>query len=375
MPDVVVLQRVVPHYRLPLWRGLHEQHGWHVVCAANPPGDTHLHLENSDAPFIHRYPFGSVSLLGRSIVVPPLGRILKDLRPRVIVAEFSLAMLSTWELALRRLILGQPRVAFHTHGFNMERGFRTWTDRLMQLIRIPLYRASDHVLCYSDEGRDFVIKYLPAGKVTTVENTIDTTNMRALRGQQPREEPRGSPRLLSIGRLTADKDFPRLVRVFRSLVKDLPDAKLVIIGEGPERARIEQAASDLLNTRIFLPGAIYDDETNAAYFNWADLVVFAGAVGLSVNHALAYGVPVIAYARMEDGPAHHPEIAYVVDGVTGVVVKKYTELALREALIHAVVGGMSPRERYGPNINDFVAQNLNMSNVICNFHRAFSAIL
>lgn len=43
----------------------------------------------------------------------------------------------------------------------------------------------------------------------------------------------------------------------------------------------------------------------------------AGATGLSVNHALAYGLPVVAFPRGPQGPCHCPVVDYVCQGHAG----------------------------------------------------------
>ncbi len=124
-----------------------------------------------------------------------------------------------------------------------------------------------------------------------------------------------------------------------------------------------EAGSDL-GTSIHMLGAEYDETKLAAQYLCADAAVFSGAVGLSVNHALAYGVPVIAYDRTPLGPSHHPEITYVVDGVTGVRVPTYSDEAMVQSLRGFFKEHQDPKADFAERIRLHVAENLSLDGMI-----------
>jgi hypothetical protein len=101
----------------------------------------------------------------------------------------------------------------------------------------------------------------------------------------------------------------------------------------------------------------------------ADFSVLSGAAGLGVNHALCYGVPVVAYARTEQGPHHHPEIAYVIDGKTGMQVPRYTDEAMLQALRDFLSAHPRPREAFAASISRYVADHLSLDSMIREFAR------
>jgi glycosyltransferase involved in cell wall biosynthesis len=116
-----------------------------------------------------------------------------------------------------------------------------------------------------------------------------------------------------------------------------------------------------------MPGAEYDEARIAAYYASADLSVLTGAAGLGVNHALCYGVPIVAYARTEHGPHHHPEIAYVNDGVTGVQVPRYTDEAMLQALREFLAAYPRPRAAFTASIGRYVAEHLSLDSMVHEF--------
>jgi len=257
---------------------------------------------------------------------------------------------------------------FWSHGWNMERGFASPKDLAAQAARLVPFLLADGHVCYSEEGARYLERFLPRGRVFVARNTIDVKGIRERTASvAPATLPGRGPHLLSTGRLTPDKQFDRLVRIVRRLREKLSGLTLTVIGDGPARAEAEREAGSALGSSIFLVGAVYDEERLAGYFKAADLFVYAGAVGLAVNHALAYGLPVVAFDRLRDGPRHHPEIAYVVDDVTGWRVRPATEEAMAALIAEKLSLSPLPRERLAGRLEAYVVANLRIERTVEDF--------
>lgn len=115
---------------------------------------------------------------------------------------------------------------------------------------------------------------------------------------------------LSLGRLVPYKRVDLLIEAFRKM----PDRILHVIGEGPERARLERG----LPANVRLLGRVSEAELSSALES-ARALVFAAEedFGIALVEAQAAGTPVIAYAK---GGACET----VVHGVTGVLFDKQT---------------------------------------------------
>jgi glycosyltransferase involved in cell wall biosynthesis len=279
-------------------------------------------------------------------------------------------MSSTYELAARRRLMGGPVTLFWSHGYNMDRGLGSLRQSLIQWPRSMLAALADGHICYSEEGRDYLSSYMSNERLFVARNTIDVASVQTMARHSVATKAPGRPHILTIGRLTLDKDFPRLIRVFHQLREDFPNAGLTIIGDGVDFERTRAAAGSSLDDSIIMTGAIYEEEELAPYLLSADAVVFTGAVGLSVNHALAYGVPVIAFDRTPTGPHHHPEIAYVVDGVTGNRVPQNTDEALATTLRDFFTRHADPKAAFRDSIEDYVARNLTIDTYVEDFGEA-----
>jgi glycosyltransferase involved in cell wall biosynthesis len=136
--------------------------------------------------------------------------------------------------------------------------------------------------------------------------------------------------VLAVGRLDQSKDFPMLVRAFRH-VRDCRPSRLVILGDGPDRERIERAVRDLgLSNDVDLPGF----EQNPYRFMHR-AAVFASSsqwegFGVVLVEALATGAPVVATDCMY-GPAE-----ILCNGKFGTLVPVGDHKAMAQALCKAL---------------------------------------
>ncbi len=102
------------------------------------------------------------------------------------------------------------------------------------------------------------------------------------------------PVMVAVGRLTKQKDFPTLLQAFAQVRQQRP-ARLMILGEGGDRAALEQQIHDLgLTAAVALPGFV---DNPFAYIAHADLFVLSSLYeGLPtvLIEAMAVGTPVVA---------------------------------------------------------------------------------
>jgi glycosyltransferase involved in cell wall biosynthesis len=112
---------------------------------------------------------------------------------------------------------------------------------------------------------------------------------------QPPVQPVSAPVVLNVGSLVAVKDQARLLRVFCEVVAEVPDAELIIAGEGPLRAELEALAD---GRRVRFMGAIDHGDLAAIYGRAAVLAQTSRheAQGLAVLEAGACGVPAVGTA-------------------------------------------------------------------------------
>lgn len=139
--------------------------------------------------------------------------------------------------------------------------------------------------------------------------------------------PKLVPTAISVARLSKEKDFPTLIEAVRQVLPHVPDFRLQIVGDGPERATIEKKISELnLGNHIDLLGERHDVAqllTQAGFFVSATRTE---GVSLTLLEAMAVGLPIVTTTV-----GGNPEV--VVDGRTGRLVPDGDPLALARAII------------------------------------------
>jgi glycosyltransferase involved in cell wall biosynthesis len=189
---------------------------------------------------------------------------------------------------------------------------------------------SDALILYSKDCRSF-IKPACQAKAFVANNTLNTEDFPRI--EDTKEEIKrqfGIPFkkvVLFVGRMGAGKGRKRvdhLIDIFKDL--DRQDIGLVIVGSGLSdelRARMNPR-----NT-LYL-GEVHDDRDLGIgkLFTMADVCAIPGHVGLGLNQAFHWGLPVIT-----EECEHPPEIAYLKPGRNGFMVPHNDVASLRERIL------------------------------------------
>ena len=213
-------------------------------------------------------------------------------------------------------------------------------DRLMPRIVRAVYPRADYVVGVSEGVVDDLARFtsLPAEKLKVVFNPIVTPDLKE-RAKEPVEHPwfsDGSKVFIAVGRLRPQKDFRTLLQAF-SRVRATRPARLLILGEGPERSELEDLVRELdIADDVSLPGSV---ENPYAYLSRAVAFVLSSrweGLPTVLIEALACGLPVIA----TDCPSGPKEI--LAGGRYGKLVRVNAVEDLAAAM-EAALDGRLPR--------------------------------
>jgi glycosyltransferase involved in cell wall biosynthesis len=204
-------------------------------------------------------------------------------------------------LLAKVLLRGRCRVIaeFHNAVIYPTPGF----GRVMAASIRQLYRTADEFLAVSDAlGAEVAEFFRLRRPVHTVYNPFQPATIRALAAQAPDITLPDGPFIVACGRLVKAKGFDDVISAVGAL-RPHRRLKLVIVGEGPERAALEARAREHgLADDIVLPGYL---ENPFAVFARASAFVLSSRYGEAFSRvlveAMACGVPVIS-SRCRWGP-------------------------------------------------------------------------
>jgi glycosyltransferase involved in cell wall biosynthesis len=176
----------------------------------------------------------------------------------------------------------------------------------------------------------------------------------------------GRPLLLSIGRLVGYKGYRYLVRAMKDM-----DAHLLLIGEGPERSKLEaEARSSGVSERVHLLGWV---EQTTPYYQACDIFVLPSvgrneAFGIVQLEAMACGKPVVN-TQLRSG------VPFVsVNGFTGVTVPPADSRALARA-INVLLDDPERRMAYGAAAQARVEREFNLDKMVSETLRVYQQVL
>lgn len=156
-------------------------------------------------------------------------------------------------------------------------GVRAWSRFISQF---------DAMLSYSQRGADeYAALGFPREKIFVAHNSVAPKPATI---PDLRSSTFDTPSIIFVGRLQSRKRVDWLLRCCAEM-----DSKprLVIVGDGPEREKLEAVAKEVYPAAEFA-GAKHGAELTP-YFAQADLFVLPGTGGLAVQEAMAHGLPVI----------------------------------------------------------------------------------
>ena len=165
----------------------------------------------------------------------------------------------------------------------------------------------------SQAGEARALGLAPAGRTRTIVNGIDAARVRAIAARAPvsRATLGLRPEALVLGtvaRFDPVKRLEVLVRALPLLATGVPQAQLLIVGDGPERDTLRALARTLAPDRVVFAGAIPDA---ARVLPVVDLYVTASrreGLPLAVLEAMACGLPVLATEAPGHVDAVEPEV-------------------------------------------------------------------
>jgi glycosyltransferase involved in cell wall biosynthesis len=199
------------------------------------------------------------STLAKALAFPRLRARLE----RLVAAEDLAAVVSFMERANLLNLLGPQRVVRIvsvrkqiTMALAAKPGLKRWL--VVRAYPLLLRRAAAVVFNARGSAADFTRRFtVDPKRVAVIHNAVDPGIVAQARAAPagPGADWLGPQTVVSAGRLVADKGQVPLLRAFARVAAQVPDARLIVLGEGPLRPRLTALAAELgLADRVALPG-------------------------------------------------------------------------------------------------------------------------
>lgn len=316
---VLIIHGQMKPYRLPFFDKLHaalREDGITLrVGYSDPPPENRARRDNCDLPTEYGVKVKAYRGLRNKVVWQPLlGEVAAaDL---VVVEQANKYIMN--HLLLACSSMGVKQIAFWGLGQNRQAGQLVISERY----RKKTLNRPDWWFAYTRGTAEYLARQgVPGEKITTVQNSVDTRELREQVAAIPQSVIQAEGGMLGIvpgasvgvfcGMLDPVKAVPFLIESAKLVKERVPEFHLIIAGGGPDAALVEDAAS-ASGGWIHAVGPKFGAE-KALILKLADVFMLPGRVGLAILDAFAAGLPLLT----TDISIHGPEAEYLEEGVNG----------------------------------------------------------
>ncbi len=322
MKNIIIVQRIVPHYRIPFYNGLYEyllekNIKLTVIYGQEKPGTVPKSVF-VDEPWAVHIENKYYALIGKELVWQPCLKLLKQ--ADLIIFEQANRLLINY-LLLSRLFTGNAKLAFWGHGKNFQ---STHSTGILEKWKKTFNNAVDWWFTYTPLSTELIeLSGFPIEKITTVFNSIDDSALRLEKEKTSSLDIDKMKQALNIdsdnmaiycGGMYTEKRLAFLLEACDAIKKEVPNFHILFIGSGPDQYLVEAAAKN--NAWIHYLGHITGSQ-RVPYFLASKVLLMPGLVGLVLLDSFLLETPLIT----TNVQLHSPEIAYLHHDVNGLMIE------------------------------------------------------
>jgi len=215
---------------------------------------------------------------------------------------------------------------------------------------------ADRITCDGENTREEMVRLrADAGKIRLIYHGVDTQKFNPKQREQSLKEDPGlsiSPTIISVRMLEPVYDVESLVKAMPLVLRRIPEAKLIIAGDGEQRGYLENLAVSLaISNAIRFVGRIPHDEL-PGYLASADVYISTslsdGGIAVSTFEAMASGLPVVV---TDCGDIRK----WITDGESGFIVPLKAPEVMAAKIIY-LLESKDTRVKFGKSAREVVEQ-------------------
>ena len=334
---VAIVHPLLAHYRVPVFDLLARSTGIDltVICDMHPTGS----LKGAPPTEAFRCEHAPQYMLGPMISHPAMLAAATSGRFDAVVLTWNVRLLELIPAFLACRARGTASVLWG-HGYSK-------SDSVMRrALRRQMVSLADATLLY---GRMEQERLQAAGykrtfvapnaidqssiAVATAEWTADKARLQSWQKERGIQDGR---LVVFISRIEPDKRVDLLLEAFRLAQRQDPGLRLAIIGGGSglEAARAYAAELGIASSTTFT-GPIYDERDIAPWCLSAGCFAYPEAIGLSIQHAFGYGLPVVTSDCLA---SHNPEIEALEPGINGLFYEHANPMSFASNIVELLSG-------------------------------------
>jgi len=319
MKKILIVQRRLTHYRVPLFTKLRESFDQDINIDFLYGTPSNSEISKNDSGEL----YNSISvrnkyfkIFGVELCWIPFSFNL--IKYELIIIPNEVRIISNFFLILFCKLLS-IKIAFWGHGDNYQSKSR---NKILKFFRSIYSNSVDAWFVYTVSGRENLIKYgFKSHKIHVLNNSIEVEyfdfnefhcNVKYFKDNRSFIRDDSNIYGLFLGSLYKEKRLDFVLEASIKIKKELPGFQLLIAGDGPERPWLLKAIKNLPWVHYF---GMLKNEEKAYILSSSKFLINPGLVGLIVLDSFSYGVPIFT----TNIDYHSPEFDYISSGINGVV--------------------------------------------------------
>jgi glycosyltransferase involved in cell wall biosynthesis len=359
---IAIIVNVIPNYRETFYKKIINNKNYDVTIFAQKDLPTSLKtVENKFKKNLILCKYFSIGDERLVFTLLPFTKLLKNFD--IFIVEGNPRYVSHFLLATLLLILKKKIILWiMAHSCN--------NNQFREKIRLSWSKLFKYLFVYTDREKLFLKKKnFKKNVIYAMNNGLDQDKIGNIKKKLKNKKIRkkfNHKYFLSCARLIKKNKFEIAIKAFAEIKKTNNNFTWYIIGDGDQKKNLKNLVYNYnLYENVKFLGSIYNEKKLAPYFLMAECLIHPASIGLTLNHAFGYGLPVITHSSRQ---FHNPEIAAFKNNSTGLLFIKDNITSLKNA-IKKFLYYKNLKQKFSINCYQIVKTKYNINEMVNNFFK------